>query len=118
MHIPPPPETMRSTPMAIAEAIEPYLERIMIGVEQRIGARLDRDAAILAARFAEADKKNAARHRLVLNRITDLEREFRTLDARVTALETTRIVLRGITSTVAKRSTAQKKRRRRAAKRR
>lgn len=120
-----PPPSTPETPDALASAITPLLDRIASRVIESLAnrfAELDRgrasDHAIIVAAIDGLDKKNAARHKLVVNRLGKLEREMRTLDARVTALETTRIVLRGITSTVARKAAKQKKRRRRAAKRR
>lgn len=122
---PEPPPSSPETPDALASAMTPLLDRIaqrVIGALEARFLELDaaraRDARSIAEGFEALDKKNAARHKLVVNRLGKLEREMRTLDARVTALETTRIVLRGITSTVARKAAKQRKRRRRAAKRR
>lgn len=98
--IPPPPPTMPAAPSAIRTEIEPLLDVVV----ERLGKRFE-DALDLALdmlekrideRFETLERKQAARHKLVINRIAKVERTMRDHEARLRALETTRIVVRGL----------------------
>lgn len=89
--------------------LERFAERIVDQVTDRALETLDRmmkasaaDTAKLMAALDMVDQKGASRHKLLIDRLTTMERKIRSLEARVTALETTRIVLR--TAVVSKRA--------------
>lgn len=107
-HTPPPPPSSPETPLAIEAAIAPLLdrfaERIVTHVTDRALEALDSmarareaDTAKLMAAIDMIDQKGATRHKLLVNRLTKMEKKIRSLEQRVTALETTRIVLRSAT---------------------
>ena len=116
--IPPPPPTDPASPRAMVAALEPFFDRVVERVVDAISKRIelvelgiDTLEQRIDVRFAELERKGAARHKLVVNRIGKLERELRTIDARVTALETTRIVLRGLGATQKRRPRGRKAKR-------
>lgn len=97
--IPPPPPTDPASPRAMAAALEPLFERVIGELGKRFEAvefaieTLDRR---VEQRFELLEKKQAARHKLVINRIAKVERTLADHEARLRALETTRIVVRGL----------------------
>ena len=108
--LPPPPPSSPETPEAIEAMLAPMLERFAERIVDRVTDRaleaLDRmaktsrdDTAKLMAAIDMVDQKGATRHKLLVNRFSKIERKLRSLEDRVTALETTRIVLRSMRAT-------------------
>ena len=90
----------------LAPMLERFAERIVDRVTDRALEALDRmaktsrdDTAKLMAAIDMVDQKGATRHKLLVNRFSKIERKLRSLEDRVTALETTRIVLRSMRAT-------------------
>lgn len=81
--IPNAPPTMPASPLAIARELEPMIERVVSRVIEAVGERID-----------ALERKSAERHKIVIDRLTEIERVQADHEKRLRALETTRIVLR------------------------
>ena len=112
--IPPPPATIPASPRAIARELEPHLDRILSRLDD-LAIEIASSRSQIEARLDELEKKSGARHRTVINRFAKVERIIADHEARIRALETTRIVIRELNARVVKVRQKDKKGKRRAA---